>query len=663
MNAFIRAALSCAIACALPAMALAEEATKTLDEVVVTAPPMEEPLTVVTDPKAPRQPVPAHDGADYLKSIPGFNVIRKGGTDGDPVLRGLAGSRLNVLLDGANVLGGCGMRMDPPTAYVFPESYDRITVLKGPQTVLYGGGNVAGTALFERETLRFEEAGARGFAGALAGSFGRYDLVADATGGTRTGFVRAIGTYSTADNYEDGDGNEVHSEYTRWSGSLIGGWTPNDNTRIEISTDRSDGEAAYADRSMDGTMFDRTAYGALLIKERLSPLFEKLEAQVYHNYVDHVMDNYSLRTKTAAMFMVNNPDRTTDGARLSARLAASDATALTLGLDYQQNEHTLRQVSSATVPDIEALARTPDMTFENTGVFAEATHRLDDRNRLIGGLRYDALDVTNEKTTGVGALSSTSDRMTGAFVRHERDHDSGITTFVGLGHAERPADWWERSTYGGFFLEPEKNTQLDVGLIHAGEKWRAALSLFYADIDDFILTHINNPAQPCTVAGNCTAANVDATTWGAEAEVGYALSARWKTYATAAWVRGDNDTQDVPLAQIPPLEGRLGLEYDDKTWSFGVLMRAVDDQDRVHVGYGSIVGQDIGPTPGFTVFSVNGGWRANKQARITAGVDNLFDKTYAEHISRSGAAVAGFVQTTRVNEPGRNYWLKASVTF
>ncbi len=123
------------------------------------------------------------------------------------------------------------------------------------------------------------------------------------------------------------------------------------------------------------------------------------------------------------------------------------------------------------------------------------------------------------------------------------------------------------------------------------------------------------------------------------------------------------NTDNVPLAQIPPLEGRLGLAYDDKTWSFGVLARAVDNQDRVDVGNGSIVGQDIGPTPGFTVYSLNAGYRPKKGTLISAGIDNLFDKTYAEHLSRAGAAVSGYTQTTRVNEPGRNLWLKASIAF
>ena len=102
------------------------ETVKTFEPVVVTAPVTDAPLSITTNPKSPRQPVPAHDGADFLKSIPGFSVIRKGGTDGDPVLRGFSGSRLGILLDGQEVYGGCGGRMDPPTAYVYPESFDPV---------------------------------------------------------------------------------------------------------------------------------------------------------------------------------------------------------------------------------------------------------------------------------------------------------------------------------------------------------------------------------------------------------------------------------------------------------------------------------------------------------------------------------------------------------
>ncbi len=93
---FKRLPLAVAVSMALPVLAQAQETR--LGSVVVTAPVTEAPLTVTTDPKAPRQPLPAHDGADMLKSIPGFSVIRKGGTDGDPVFRGMSGSRLDILL-------------------------------------------------------------------------------------------------------------------------------------------------------------------------------------------------------------------------------------------------------------------------------------------------------------------------------------------------------------------------------------------------------------------------------------------------------------------------------------------------------------------------------------------------------------------------------------
>lgn len=649
--------LMLAILAAFPCTALAEDGAPLLDEVVVTAPKTVEPLTVVTDPKSPRQPVPAHDGADYLKTIPGFAVVRKGGTDGDPVFRGMAASRLNILMDGQYILGGCGGRMDPPTAYVFPEAYDQIKVLKGPQTVLYGGGNVAGTALFERKIKRFEAPGTRAIGSLLFGSFDRNDQMASVAAGAPQGYLQATGTRSDANDYEDGDGRKVHSSYTRWSANATAGWTPDANTRLEVSVDRSDGKAAYADRTMDGTKFDRTGYSVKFEKTAISPLIQKIEAQAYHNYVDHVMDNYTLRTVPAANnYQLSNPDRTTEGARLAAKLAVAPSTSATVGVDYQKNKHTLRlwmgMPSGFTAPiNVDSKPRTPDMTFENLGVFGEVAHDLDQRNRVIGGLRADSLDVKNEKTTGSGANSSRSDHTNGAFLRWEHDAETiPMTTYVGLGRAERPADWWERSTYNNFYLNPEKNTQLDAGMIYGAGNLRASVSGFYAKIDDFILTR-----------NNSTARNINATTYGGEADLSYSLARNWTASATLAYVHGDNDTDSTPLAQIPPLEGRIGLNYNDKTYSVGFLARMVAEQDRFQQGYGSVVGQDIGRTPGFSVFSLNAGYRPKKGTLIAAGIDNLFDKTYAEHISRAGASVAGFTQTTRVNEPGRNLWLKLNL--
>jgi iron complex outermembrane receptor protein len=115
---------------------------------------------------------------------------------------------------------------------------------------------------------------------------------------------------------------------------------------------------------------------------------------------------------------------------------------------------------------------------------------------------------------------------------------------------------------------------------------------------------------------------------------------------------------DLSLAQLPPLETRIGLQYSVDRWSLGGLARVVAAQRRFALNQGNIVGQDLGPTDAFSVFSLNGSARVHRLASVSVGVDNLFNKAYAEFVSRSGAEVTGFPTTTRVNEPGRTIWIK-----
>ncbi|MDK2778297.1 MAG: TonB-dependent copper receptor [Pseudomonadota bacterium] len=673
-------ALAVAGAYLIAPAAVAENVSTSLEPVVVTAPQASGVLTVTTDPKAPRQPIPAHDGADLLKSIPGFSVIRKGGTDGDPVFRGMAASRLNILLDGDMILGGCGMRMDPPTAYVFPEAYDEVTVLKGPQSVKYGPGNSAGVVLFERDKPDFSEADVRGYASVLLGSADRNDEVAQVEAGNETGYVQLNGTRSDANNYEDGDGNEVHSAYTRWSTNATLGWTPDRDTRIELTGALSDGEARYGDRSMDGVKFDRSNIGLSYEQENISPLVKKIEASIYRNYVDHVMDNYSLRYNEPGVDMmagnpanmVSNPDRDTKGAALSATLAVAERTELELGTDTQRNDHSLRKASDPLLePDYDNLEREEDMRFRTYGIYAELDHSYRSGSSVHAGLRLNrdvAEDLRDGKTT-----SDTTDTnmLKNAFMRYEYQLSSEQRLYAGLGHSERAADYWERNknpeatsmmvtgSASTFAIDPEKTTQLDIGALHRSDNVQASVSVFYAQHRDYIL--IETLPDVSSYASN--ARNIRATTYGGEADASWRFMPSWTTTATLAWVHGQNDDDHTALGQMPPLEGRLGLNYDTGIWSAGALWRLVDDQNRVAVGTGNIVGQDIGESGGFNVFSINAGYRPMQDLQLTAGIDNLFDITYAEHISRSGAAIAGYEQTTRINEPGRTFWLKAQWSF
>lgn len=671
-----------------PSVPPAREPAVTLDPLVVTGARTSQPLVVTTDPKAPAQPVPAHDGADTLKTVPGFAVIRKGGTDGDPVLRGMAGSRLGVQIDGQCIFGGCGNRMDPPTAYVFPAAYDRITIVKGPQSVLHGPGNSAGVVLFERTYRRLAQNEAALYGSLTTGSFGRFDAVADLRTGAPDWQVRATGTTTRADNYADGSGRDVHSAYTRWSANAALVWTPDAHTFVELSAARSDGEAAYADRAMDGVKFARDNYALRLRREQLSPLITAVELRGFRNYVDHVMDNYSRRPFAASMMMpnpsVSNPDRETEGATAQFELTPGESTRLTLGADAQRNLHTNRSTMNETAMPYEAMARIRDARFAQRGLFGETAVTLAPGHRLYGGARLDRWEATDSRATvsiGMAAAANPSANRTrrsdlaSGFARYEHDlgaaERASVTLFAGLGRVQRFPDYWEliknesTASVSAFGTHPETTTQIDAGALWRAGAVEVSVSVFTARIDDFILVQ-SAYAKPSGMMGTRSAVvtrNIDATTRGGEAGLAWRFAADWKLDASLAYVRGENDTDARPLAQLPPLESRLALAYTRPTWSAGALFRAVARQDRVAPNQGNIVGQDLGETAGFGTLSLNASWKPTARARLSAGVDNVFDRAYAEHLSKAGAMISGFAQTTRVNEPGRTLWLKLDLTY
>ncbi|MBA4136581.1 MAG: TonB-dependent copper receptor [Opitutus sp.] len=653
-----------------------------LDPVVVTSSRTAQPLVVTTDPRAAAQPVPAHDGADILKHVPGFAVIRKGGTDGDPVLRGLAGSRLGVLIDGQHILGGCGNRMDPPTAYVFPAAYDRITIVKGPQSVRHGPGNSAGTVLFERTYRRLAADESAWHASLTAGSFGRLDAVADARVGTPAVQVRATATTTRADDYEDGNGQDVHGAYDRWSANAALVWTPDERTFLELSAARSDGEAAYADRAMDGVAFARENFALRARREFITPRVVAAELSVFHNYVDHVMDNYSLRRFSGSATMpnpaVSNPDRLTRGGLAQFDLLPWPSTRVTLGLDAQDNTHTVRSSMNQPGSPYTLKPQLRDARFMQRGAFVEIAGSLTEGRRVFAGARIDRWKATDTRPTvavGMTAAANPSafcvrrSTLASGFARYEHDFAAGaapLTFFAGLGHVQRFPDYWEAiknessSSVSAFGTRPETTTQLDAGLLWRTPRLELSLSAFAAQIRDFVLVQ-SAFSKPAGMTGTRTATvtrNIDAHTSGGEATLAWRFHSAWKLEASLAGVRGRNGTDALPLAQLPPLEARLALAYTRPAWSAGGLVRAVARQDRVALNQGNIVGHDLGPTAGFAVVSLHGSWKPGEHTRLSAGLDNVFNRTYAEHLSRAGAAIAGFGQTTRVNEPGRMLWLK-----
>ncbi|WP_134587672.1 TonB-dependent receptor domain-containing protein, partial [Pseudomonas aeruginosa] len=124
-----------------------------------------------------------------------------------------------------------------------------------------------------------------------------------------------------------------------------------------------------------------------------------------------------------------------------------------------------------------------------------------------------------------------------------------------------------------------------------------------------------------------------------------------------------NSSDDRALPQIPPLEARFGLTYEEGDWSAGSLWRVVAPQNRIARDQGNVVGKDFDKSAGFGVFSLNGAYRVTRNVKLSAGVDNLFDKDYTEHLNKAGDAGFGFSANETVPEPGRTFWTKVDFSF
>lgn len=643
--------LSSAIALSLASSPLAAEDTPEqlkLSPLVVTAVPMDTPYTVTADTRAVQAGIPAQDGGSYLKNIPGFSVSRKGGTSGDPELRGLGGSRLAILANDSLILGGCGGRMDPPTAYIYPQNYDRIEVIKGPQSVRYGAAP-AGVVHFDRDKPNLTEAVTEGFASFTTGSHSRNDLMSELMVGDEMGYLRLMGTLSKQDNYRDGDGTEIHSQYHRWSTSTLLGWTPTKDSRIEFSYERSDGEAAYDDRGMDGTEFARTAYTLAASQTDVTSWLASIEAKIYYNYVDHVMDNFRLR-QPPGMAMASNPDRLTRGGRLSADLILSEQSLLVTGLDYTDNKHRFRGTT-----DWRNQPRVDRAEFSDLGVFAELDYEFSRQTWLAAGIRVDRASAEALNPAGFGGVAQgerDTQTLWSGFSRMEHTLSSRpVNLYAGLGHASRAPDFWERMRF--FHVNPEKLTQLDAGLSFSNARWEGTISIFYGKIKDYVL--ISAPGVEARQARN-----IDATTYGAESDLTWSASDVWSFTATLATVRSTNDTDNKPLAQTPPLEGSISMDYAKDKLYFGSRLRAVMAQHRLDAGYGTIYSLDTEKSAGFATLGIYAGVDLFANARLTLGIDNAFDRTFAEHIQRGSADLGS--QALKINEPGRLLWANLKVT-
>ncbi|MDY0079416.1 MAG: TonB-dependent receptor, partial [Ignavibacteriaceae bacterium] len=123
-------------------------------------------------------------------------------------------------------------------------------------------------------------------------------------------------------------------------------------------------------------------------------------------------------------------------------------------------------------------------------------------------------------------------------------------------------------------------------------------------------------------------------------------------YTTASYVRGEDISASSDLPLVPPLNGRVGIRY--KHLSFGyvdVAAHLFSRQNNIAKGERETPGY---ATLNFYLSSVPV-YLYYMNLRFFAGIENILDKEYRNHLSTNRGTV--------LVEPGRNLFFKINLTF
>lgn len=395
----------------------------------------------------------------------------------------------------------------------------------------------------------------------------------------------------------------------------------------------------------------------------------------------------------------------TDGDSLSAgyRFESSYLFANAWGYERELRFGTDLIFLNQELNDIEPLAPATDNNFPiprshslDIGVYMESVDTVSEQLTIKSGMRFDGVITDAEDNVdGVPVPVSTlkfsdldQDFILGsAFVTGNYRLNEFWTLDVGGGFSMRPPTLTELYVDNSFIgslqrgltflegdprLKSEKSLQVDIGTQYDDQRLQLGLFGHHAWIHDYITYDLIAPGGGIDGFPQGAAfVNTDiATLAGVEAYGQYEVLPAISVFGNISYVEGRDHARNdparlstvtnrsnvnldqEPLPGIAPLESRLGLLIQDpspqKRWGVEYAIRIVDNQDRIATSLEEVA------TPGFTTMDLRTFYRF-RQLLLTAGVENLTDKFYQEHIDyRTGLGVF---------RPGVSFYFGTEITY
>ncbi len=231
---------------------------------------------------------------EFLASSDNISFIKRGAYAWEPLLNNMSSERSTITIDGMHIFGACTDKMDPVTSYVEVNNLSAIDIKSGQEGSMHGA-SVAGSINLKRKSTPFGQE--KKWNGAYQSGFEFnnrqfFNLGSVSFSGSR--FVADVGvSYRTAENYKDGNDNEVkHSQFNKFNSSLGLAYKTS-----ELSSVRVDAIFDVAkDVGFPALPMDLWLSRAIITSAAYKQLFEEglvrvVDTKVYYNAVEHYMDD------------------------------------------------------------------------------------------------------------------------------------------------------------------------------------------------------------------------------------------------------------------------------------------------------------------------------------------------------------------------------------
>jgi len=643
-------------------------------------------------------PITQPSTGELLKRSPGGSLNFNGPTSGIGQYRGMFGYRLKTKVNGVSVVSGGPNWMDAPLHYAPMPLVKSVRIQRGVAPVSVGPESIGG--FVETTTYKSEFSAGSDFAfqGMLNASTQTVDSgfgIGTVLGGANdTHRVHFLGVIEKGDDTEFEGGDIIPTEYDRKAAGLGYGFTSGDQTfAFDYMRNETDNAGTPA-LPMDIVYIDADvasfAYNGVLGGINV-------DAKVHYNEVEHLMNNYSLRADPMmpTMFRAN----LADGEAVSFDLQAEfdlGAGELAVGVDGEFAEH------NANISNPNAamffIENFNDVTRDRLGLFGEWTSPEDDDFEYEVGLRFTRVDADSGQVDGTPAIMMPpAGMLRDAFNSANRDLDWDLydivlkNTFlttetvsfdVTLAHKERAPAYQElylwlplqatagladgKNYIGNLNLKKEKANIIELGMKFEADATYFGPRVFYQKVDNYIQgTPVagGSPAEMfCTMMGPPMCSNpvlqftnVDARLYGVDTDFGSQLSDNLRIDGVVSYVRGERRDIDDDLYRISPLSSIVGLSYIADDWKAtveGVFAAAQNDIS---------VTNEESKSPGYGYMNLYGTYTLDEGLKVTGGVNNVFDKLYADHTNGINRARGSDVAVgDRVPGPGRSLFVRLS---